>query len=63
MSNWKAYSVIAIWQAGSLATAIKLIFFDGYVYTWWNWLIAIPIDFFLSEIWPIYWLILRPLFL
>jgi hypothetical protein len=43
------------------ATFLYLTFFDGYVYTWWNWLIAVPINMFLSTIWPIYWLILRPL--
>lgn len=48
--------------AASTATQIFLIFFDGYVYTWWNWIIAIPISLFLGEIWPIYWLILRPVF-
>lgn len=45
-----------------LATFGKLTFFDGYVYTWWNWLIAVPINIFLAHIWPIYWLILKPLF-
>lgn len=42
-------------------TFVYLSFFDGYVYTWWNWLIAVPANIFLSTIWPIYWLILRPL--
>ena len=45
-------------DAGTFA---YLTFFDGYVYTWWNWLVAVPINLFLSTIWPIYWLILRPL--
>lgn len=54
---------IALWVhlIASTATQIYLIFFDGYVYTAWNWLIAIPVSLFLGEIWPIYWLILRPL--
>ena len=51
-----------VWQAGSIGTLIYLMFFDGYDYNAWNWLIAIPVNFFLAEIWPIYWLILRPLF-
>lgn len=50
------------YQAASIATLIYLMFFDGYVYTWWNWIIAIPVNFFISEIWPIYWIILRPIF-
>lgn len=49
------------YQVGALATFGKLTFFDGYVYNWWNWLIAVPANLFLAEIWPIYWLILRPL--
>lgn len=53
--------LILIWQLGSIATFIKLTFLDGYVYTWWNWIIAIPVNAFLAEIWPIYWAILRPL--
>ncbi|MCR5872263.1 MULTISPECIES: hypothetical protein [unclassified Sphingomonas] len=51
-----------VWQLGALATMVKLTFLDGYVYTWVNWIWAIPINLFLSEIWPIYWLILRPIF-
>jgi hypothetical protein len=50
-----------VWQFGSVATFIKLTFFDGYIYTWWNWIIVVPINLFLGEIWPIYWAILRPL--
>lgn len=50
------------WQLGSLATFIYLTFFDGYGYNWWNWIIAIPVNLLLAEIWPIYWLVLRPLF-
>jgi hypothetical protein len=45
-----------------LATSAYLTFFDGYVYNAWNWLIAIPANLFLGTIWPIYWLILRPIF-
>lgn len=51
-----AYQLIA------LGTFVKLTLFDGYVYNWWNWVIALPVNTFLSSIWPIYWLILRPLF-
>lgn len=50
-----------IYQLGALATLVKLTFFDGYVYNWWNWIIALPVNLFLSEIWPLYWLIIRPL--
>lgn len=54
--------LILIWHLAGIATFIKLTLFDGYVYTWWNWIIAIPVNAFLSEIWPIYWVIIRPLF-
>lgn len=42
-----------------VATFIYLTFFDGYVYNAWNWLFAVPINFFLAQIWPIYWAILH----
>ncbi|PWE33697.1 hypothetical protein DDZ14_03245 [Maritimibacter sp. 55A14] len=51
----------AVYIVADIATFLYLTFFDGYVYTSWNWLIAIPVNLFLAQIWPIYWLILRPL--
>lgn len=54
--------LIIIWQLGSVATFLYLAFFSGYSYNAWNWLVAIPASFFLGEIWPIYWAILRPIF-
>lgn len=45
-----------------LATFVFLTFFDGYRYTWWNWIVAVPVNFMLAAIWPIYWAIIRPLF-
>ncbi len=53
--------IFILYQLGALATFIKLTFFDHYEYTWWNWLIVVPINAFQAEIWPIYWLIIRPL--
>jgi hypothetical protein len=61
MSSAGRYLFIAIWQLGAIATAIYLIFLDGYNYTWWNWILAVPISLFLAEIWPLYWLLIRPL--
>ncbi len=57
-------TVAALWlyQAVSIATFSFLTFFDGYDYNRWNWIVAIPVNVFMGEIWPIYWLILRPLF-
>ncbi len=54
--------LIAIWAIGDIATFIYLVFFDGTNYNWWNWLLIVPMDFILATMWPIYWLILRPLF-
>jgi hypothetical protein len=61
MSVWGR---VALWvyELGALATFAKLLFFSGFVYNAWNWLIAIPASLFLAQIWPIYWLIVRPLF-
>lgn len=58
---WKVFLLI-IWQVGSLLTFVYLTLLDGYIYNWWNWIIAVPVNAFLGEIWPIYWLVLRPLF-
>lgn len=54
--------VVFAYQIAAIATFIYLTFFDDYVYTWWNWIIVVPINVFLSGIWPIYWAILRPIF-
>jgi hypothetical protein len=53
---------VSLYLVGEFGTTVKLIFFDHYAYNAWNWLIAVPLDMFLGSIWPIYWLILRPLF-
>lgn len=51
-----------VYELAAIGNFIFLTFFDGYPYTWWNWAIAIPVNILLSQIWPIYWVILRPLF-
>ncbi len=51
---------IGAWQIGSISTFGFLTFFDGTDYNWWNWIIIVPVNGFVSEIWPIYWLLLRP---
>ena len=50
-----------LYFAADAATFVYLTFFDGYVYTWWNWLLVVTINIFLGTIWHIYWLVLRPL--
>ncbi len=44
---------------GMFGTFIYLTFFDNYIYNAWNWIIAIPVNIFLSGMWPIYWGILH----
>jgi hypothetical protein len=58
MRDWLLWAYLAV----DAATFVYLTFFDGYVYTAWNWLIAVPINLALATIWPIYWGILRWLF-
>lgn len=41
------------------ATFVYLTFFDGYIYNAWNWILALPINLFLAQIWPIYWSVLH----
>ncbi len=51
----------SLYFLADLATTGFLIWEDWDDMTWWNWIIIVPIDIFLGTIWPIYWLILRPL--
>lgn len=51
----------AVFWIGDLATFVYLTFFSGTDYNWWNWLLIVPLNFFLATIWPLYWLVLRPL--
>ncbi len=53
--------IIGYWL-GSIATFGKLTFFNCYAYTWWNWIIVLPLNAFISGVWPGYWLVVRPLF-
>ena len=61
MGNKATFLMIA-YQLCSIATFIFLTFFDDYRYNAWNWIVAIPVNMFLAEIWPIYWLILNNIF-
>lgn len=60
--NRLQFPLLILYWFGNVATFAKLTFLDGYVYNWWNWMIAIPVNEFLAFIWPIYWVIIRPLF-
>lgn len=50
------------WQMGALGTFAALMWQDWPTLNWWNWLIILPVNGFLAEIWPLYWLVIRPLF-
>jgi len=52
----------AVYVIGQLATFIFLIITNWPGFNWWNWIFLIPINFFLACIWPIYWVILVPIF-
>lgn len=54
--------LLLAYYIGAPITFIYLTFFDGYQYTWWNWIFVVPINGFLSAMWPIYWAVLRPFF-
>jgi hypothetical protein len=60
--HWFPIAVAMLYPLMSLFTFVYLTFFDGYRYTSWNWLIAVPANLILASMWPIYWLILRPVF-
>ncbi len=51
-----------LYQIAGLWTFVFLTFLDGYGYNWWNWIIALPVNLFVGEIWPIYCLFLRLIF-
>lgn len=59
MKNGIGAAAILIYEAVVAGTFVYLTFFDGYVYNGWNWIIAVPVNGFLSAIWPIYWGILH----
>jgi hypothetical protein len=59
-----AIGIVAVlaYELGALVTFIKLTFFDGYIYNAWNWIVTLPINMFLSQMWPLYWMVLRSIF-
>ena len=57
-ANWLLWTYLI----GDAATFIKLAFFDCFVYTWWNWILAIPLTFIQAQLWPAYWVVIRPIF-
>jgi len=58
--NFKESALVPAYLLGDIATFIYLVVTNSY--SWWNWIVLIPIDFFLASIWPIYWVVLVPMF-
>ncbi|MGH6973043.1 MAG: hypothetical protein ACRED6_00295 [Stellaceae bacterium] len=50
---------VSIYEAVAWVAFGFLTFFDHYSYNAWNWVVALPVNVFLSQIWPIYLGILR----
>lgn len=49
----------AIFIAGDVLTSLYLLVRDWPYFGAVNWLLIVPIDFFLGSIWPIYWAVLH----
>jgi hypothetical protein len=59
MKEWPSIALVVMYHIGTVITFMYLSFFKDYGYTWWNWIFVVPINLFLAEIWPIYWVILH----
>lgn len=54
--------LMALWVVSAPIYFVYLTFFAGFRYTWWNWIIVVPINAVLSAAWPVHLLVLQPLF-
>ena len=59
MRDWMRGLPFILYELIGWVTFVYLMFFNGYQYNYWNWLIAILVNLFLSQTWPIYWAILH----
>jgi hypothetical protein len=50
-----AKTFTVLYSLCGMGTFVYLSFFDGLIFTWWNWPIIFGTSFFLGGIWPIYW--------
>ena len=48
-------ALAVLYHMGSIGTAIFL--FVDTNWSWWNWILLIPLNLFLAEIWPVFWFI------
>ncbi len=62
MKAWGNAVAIFIYQIGAFATLGYLFWQDGAHLSWWKYPLLFALNCFIAEIWPVYWIILRPLF-
>lgn len=60
--KYAGLALVLVYEAIGIWTFAFLSLFDGIDYTWWNWVFVLPINFFLAQIWPLYWGLLRWMF-
>lgn len=54
------YFITAIYFIGQFGTFGYLTFFDDVSYTWWNWILILPLNGVLASLWPVYWAVIVP---
>ncbi|MFV2034082.1 MAG: hypothetical protein ACC631_03020 [Halocynthiibacter sp.] len=47
--------VLAVYASAIVGTYIHQLFFNGFVYSGWNWYFHLGYSFLISRIWPLYW--------
>lgn len=53
---------VIIYNAAALATFVHLMWVETAPTSWWQWIYLSLVNAYLSGLWPIFWLILRPAF-
>ncbi len=46
-----------IYNVGAWGTWIYLTFLDGVIYSFWNWIFILPMNFMQAVMWPMTWLL------
>ncbi len=57
-----ARTALIAYELAVLATLVWLTADSWPRLNWWNWLIVLPINVLLAQIWPLYWGIIKPIF-
>lgn len=53
--NVMATLLIVAWMTADIGTFAYLMVNDWAYFNAWNWIIMVPINIFLAQLWPIYW--------